>query len=109
MQEKTKRILGIHAGLAFAEAICVSAFALEISRALSGNTLSWAYVVEWPVFATYAIYLWRRLLKDERAPPEQHDDTPNETNEPDDPALGAYNAYLREVHQAPPGGSRRSS
>jgi len=40
--EKTKRILGIHAGLAFAEAICVSAFTLEISRALSGNTLSWA-------------------------------------------------------------------
>ena len=106
MQEKTKRILGIHAGLAFAEVICVSAFTLEISRALSGNTLSWAYVVEWPVFAAYAIYLWRRLLKDERAPLEQRDDTPNE---PDDPALGAYNAYLREVHQAPPGGSRRSS
>ena len=109
MQEKTKRILGIHAGLAFAEAICVSAFALEISRALSGNTLSWAYVVEWPVFAAYAIYLWRRLLKDEREPLEQPDETPNETNEPDDPALGAYNAYLREVHQSPPGGQRRSS
>ena len=108
MQQKTKRILGIHAGLAFAEAICVSAFALEISRALSGNTLSWAYVVEWPVFAAYAIYVWRRLLKDERAPLEQPDEAPNETNEPDDTALDAYNAYLRDVHQSPPSGQRRS-
>ncbi len=43
----------------FAEAICVSAFIVEISRALSGNILSWAYVVEWPILGAYAIYMWR--------------------------------------------------
>ena len=101
MPEKTKRILGIHAGLVFAELVCVSAFALEIGRALSGNTLSWAYVFEWPVFAAYAIYVWHRLLKEERAPIEPDDATPNETNEPDDPALNAYNSYLNKMHAAP--------
>ena len=108
MQEKTKKILGIHAGLVFAEVVCVSAFTLEINRALSGNTLSWAYVVEWPVFAAYAFYLWRRLLRDERAPVATTDDAPNETNEPDDPALVAYNTYLRDVHQTPPRAPRRT-
>jgi len=106
--ENTKRILGIHAGLAVAQVVCVSAFSLEISRALSGNTLSWAYVVEWPIFSAYAIYLWRRLLKDERAALVARDDAPNETNEPDDPALAAYNAYLRDVHQTSPP-SRRAN
>jgi len=99
VQEKTKRILGIYAGLLFAEVVCVSAFTLEISRALSGTTLSWAYVVEWPIFSVYAVYLWRRLLRDEQAPVTRSDDAPNETNEPDDPALVAYNSYLRNVHE----------
>lgn len=32
----------------------------QISRAASGNTLSWAYAVEWPVFAGFVIFLWVR-------------------------------------------------
>ena len=27
----------------------------QISRALGGNSLSWAYVFEWPLFAAYAV------------------------------------------------------
>ena len=34
----------------------------QISRALSGNTLSWAYVFEWPLFAGYAVYMWWRFV-----------------------------------------------
>ncbi len=83
-------------GLVVAEAICISAFILEIHRALSGNSLSWAYVFEWPVFAAYAIYVWRKLLKDVRSP-EPLDPVPPE--EPDDPALVAFNEYLRQVHK----------
>ena len=79
-----------------AEALCVAAFLLEVSRALSGNLLSWAYVVEWPVFALYAVYLWYKLLKEERCgvPPPPPIDA-------EDEALDAYNSYLRRVHGAP--------
>jgi hypothetical protein len=32
----------------------------QISRAASGNALSWAYAFEWPVFAGFVIFLWFR-------------------------------------------------
>jgi hypothetical protein len=100
----TKRILGIHVGLFVAEAICISAFVVEIDRALSGNTLSWAYVFEWPIFAIYAVYLWHKLRQEEHhdvAPP------PSAPEPGNDRALEDYNEYLREVHRTakddPPG------
>jgi DNA-binding transcriptional regulator of glucitol operon len=34
----------------------------QISRALGGNSLSWAYVFEWPLFAAYAVYMWWRFV-----------------------------------------------
>lgn len=38
----------------------------QLHRALGGNSLSWAYAVEWPLFAVYAIVLWWRLVQEER-------------------------------------------
>lgn len=35
----------------------------QISRALAGNTLSWAYAVEWPIFAGFLIFLWVREIR----------------------------------------------
>jgi len=32
---------------------CVVLCWWQLTRALSGNTLSWAYVFEWPIFAGY--------------------------------------------------------
>jgi hypothetical protein len=44
----------------------------QISRAASGNTLSWAYAVEWPVFALFVVFLWfreaRNTVRGERKP-----------------------------------------
>jgi hypothetical protein len=43
------------------------------TRAVSGNTLSWAYTFEWPVFAGYALFMWWKLLHeqiDRRPAPE---------------------------------------
>jgi hypothetical protein len=37
----------------------------QLSRALDGNTLSWAYTFEWPLFAGYAIYVWWQLIHDQ--------------------------------------------
>ncbi len=95
MTGNSKRILGIHLGLFTAELICISAFIIEIFRALGGNTLSWAYVFEWPIFGSYAVYLWHRLLADERGSTPKG---PPTTDSPDSDALSTYNEYLRRVH-----------
>lgn len=59
------RMLRLHLALIF----CIVAFGMladwQFRRAIAGNTLSWAYAVEWPLFIAYAIVLWRRLLLDE--------------------------------------------
>jgi len=99
-----KDLWRIHLGLLLAELICVPAFVFEISRALAGNTLSWAYVVEWPILGVYAIHMWRRLLQDVRGAARKEsrffrarhrDGDPEAT----DPALEAWNTYLASVHE----------
>lgn len=35
----------------------------QISRAAAGNTLSWAYAVEWPVFAGFVVFIWIREMR----------------------------------------------
>jgi hypothetical protein len=58
----TPRCVGLHVILL----ILLPTFALltrwQLSRALGGNTLSWAYTFEWPLFAGYAIYVWWQLV-----------------------------------------------
>ena len=39
----------------------------QLERALGGNTLSWAYTFEWPLFAGYAVYVWWQLIHDRTA------------------------------------------
>ena len=85
--------LRIHAGLALCLAICIPAFAIEINRALGGNSLSWAYVFEWPLFIAIGVYLWWRLLHEDssrRRPPP--------STETEDAQLVAWNQYLADLH-----------
>ena len=91
--EKRESVTTIHVGLVLAEVICISAFGFELSRALSGNTLSWAYVFEWPILGVYAVYMWHRLLRDARG-----ETKPVERSAEDDPQLDAWNRYLEELH-----------
>jgi DNA-binding transcriptional regulator of glucitol operon len=37
----------------------------QLHRAESGNELSWAYTVEWPLFAIMGVYFWAKTLRDE--------------------------------------------
>ena len=90
----------IHCGLFLAEILCVPAFLFELSRAQSGNTLSWAYVFEWPILGGYAVYMWAKMLKEERG-----DDARSRSRRAHidvdataDPELDAWNAYLAKVH-----------
>lgn len=101
MIEKSSHVIRLHVGLTVAEGICISAFVLELSRALSGNTLSWAYVVEWPVLGAYAIYMWHKLLREN----ETTGSVAKQTQSPVDPRWVAFNEYLASVHtedQPPP-------
>jgi heme oxygenase len=94
---KTKETFRIHLGLFLAELICIPAFLFEVKRALGGNTLSWAYVVEWPLLGGYAVYMWRKMLREARG------ETPAApvVEQSDDPQLRAWNEYLAALHQRP--------
>jgi hypothetical protein len=96
MEPQSKNVFRIHLGLLLAELICIPAFIIEMFRALGGNMLSWAYVFEWPALGCYAVYMWRRMILEERglAKPKRA----KRTNE-DDPRLDAWNEYLATVHQ----------
>ena len=37
----------------------------QFERAYHGNTVSWAYTFEWPLFGGYAIYVWWQLIHDD--------------------------------------------
>ena len=41
----------------------------QFHRAESGNSLSWAYTFEWPIFAVFVIVFWAKTIKDEFRPP----------------------------------------
>jgi len=104
MANKTMHAWRIHLGLFFAEILCLSAFVLELSRALSGNTLSWAYVAEWPILGTYAVYMWRKLLTDDASSSTSR---PAPTNERDEQRLADWNEYLAAVHDDDPSDQRK--
>jgi hypothetical protein len=92
----------IHLGLIIAECICIPAFIFETERALHGNTLSWAYVIEWPVLAGYAVYMWAKMLREERGQDARSKRTLRQIDtvalEEQDPQLKAWNDYLASVH-----------
>ena len=48
----------MHLTLVAVLALCTAACYVEVRRALGGNSLSWAYVFEWPMFAVFAGYMW---------------------------------------------------
>ena len=90
-------------------ALCV----WQINRALGGNSLSWAYVFEWPIFAAYAVYMWWRFVheaaRDGSPGAAAADDPggPTATAVPpladaareaeEDAELAAYNDYLAQL------------
>jgi len=85
----------------------------QVSRAVGGNTLSWAYVFEWPLFAAYAVYMWWRFVHEaaEDTPPaaaaaaDAGPGTSNAAAAPEETAqekeedeeMAAYNAYLAQL------------
>jgi hypothetical protein len=91
----------------------------QFHRAESGNSLSWAYTFEWPIFAIFVIVFWVKTIKDDFRPPAQAgglDDVAlpagrggaagpaagdagaaGAADDEDDEELAAYNAYLARL------------
>ena len=91
----------------------------QFHRAESGNSLSWAYTFEWPIFAIFVIVFWAKTIKDEFRPPAQADSLDDvalpagrgggavpalgnggaagAAGDEDDEELAAYNAYLARL------------
>lgn len=53
--------------------ICILMTALEISRAIDGNGRALGYVFQWPAFAVFIAWMWRRLSNR----PSDDDHTPS--------------------------------
>ncbi len=60
------RRVGDYVVLVVGLAICTAGFWFETRRALGGNALSWAYVVEWPFLGAYGVYAWIRMGRNQR-------------------------------------------
>jgi hypothetical protein len=51
-----------HITLVVGLTLSIVAFVFELFRARQGNELSWAYVIEWPLLATFGLYLWWHVV-----------------------------------------------
>jgi DNA-binding transcriptional regulator of glucitol operon len=107
------RAVSLHVALVIVIPGCVALTWWQVSRALGGNTLSWVYPFEWPLFGAYATYMWWKLVHDEPAPdgpPVEEEgvavgsgendgdgDTGGDANGDDD-ELAAYNRYLADLN-----------
>jgi hypothetical protein len=95
----SKRAVSLHVALGVFVPGFVALTWWQAARALAGNTLSWVYTFEWPIFAGYALYMWWKLLLDEPVPgPGPDEGVAGLGSEPEDEALTEYNRYLAELN-----------
>jgi len=80
----------------------------------SGSFQNLGYALQWPAFAGFCVYAYRKFVRYEEAPPEPREtyavseipegllpDRPQVAHhDPDDPELREYNAYLAELAKA---------
>jgi phage shock protein PspC (stress-responsive transcriptional regulator) len=59
------RALRLHLAVAVLAPGCAVAGWWQATRALAGNELSWAYSVEWPLFALIAVGAWWQLIHED--------------------------------------------
>jgi DNA-binding transcriptional regulator of glucitol operon len=76
----------------------------------SGSFQNLGYALQWPAFAGFCVYAYRKFVRYEEAPPEQRNtravneipegllpERPRAAPTEDDPELREYNAYLAEL------------
>lgn len=80
-------------------------------QSVSGTYQNLGYALQWPLFAWFCVYAYRKFVRYEEEPPQAHNsaemteipagllpERPKPAPPPtDDPALREYNAYLAEL------------
>jgi len=80
-------------------------------QSVSGTFQNLGYALQWPMFAWFCVYAYRKFVRYEQAPPEPRTtqgateipagllpERPRPAQRaPEDPALAEYNAYLAEL------------
>lgn len=80
----------------------------------SGSFQNLGYALQWPMFAGFCVYAYRKFVRYEQAPPLPPSSTdavteipagllperPTASTESDDPVMREYNAYLAELAEA---------
>jgi len=61
----SRRAMFLHVEFLLLASACLAAGWWQVTRALSGNGLSWFYSAEWPGFALIAIYGWWHLIHED--------------------------------------------
>ena len=109
------RALGIHAALVAWLLICGVCAWWQVGRAIQGNSISFFYAIEWPVFGIFGVLGWYALLNmekvsehQERARREYEERMRDEAQAArraapvvEDPVLAAYNDHLADIATAP--------
>ena len=95
--------------------MCASAVWWQVGRAVEGNSLSFLYSIEWPVFGVLGVLGWYALLNLEKVTVDQQTvrreyeekmraqavTARDVTRADEDPALAAYNDHLAQLSQTP--------
>jgi hypothetical protein len=61
----SKRAVSLHVRVVLIVGVCAGAAWWQVTRAMSGNGLSWFYSLEWPAFALLAIAGWWHLVHED--------------------------------------------
>ncbi len=110
----TPRWLGLHA-LTVAAVLVLARIGLWQWGKGGGDGRAWqhyGYAVQWWLFACFAVFLWVKMVLDERDPSRLDDRAAQDPTLPtvvqrqapppaedDDDELAAYNRYLRSLHE----------
>ena len=105
------RAVLLHCTVIVVTSLCLAAAWWQIGRARGGNDVSFAYALQWPLFAVIAVVYWWHLIHDDKpeeirarrtartaAPGDEAPVAlPPRRIEDEDEKLRKYNDYLQEL------------
>jgi hypothetical protein len=111
----SRRAILLHFAMVFWVALCGAAAWWQVGRAIGGNSLSYMYSIEWPVFGVLGVLGWYALINQDKVTEHQEQarrdyeekmrDQARQAREAsldvEDPTMAAYNDHLAELSTRP--------